>query len=87
MRIELIDINTALRTDPKGYVARCDALYNNRIGKAADLVVSRMNRSRVALLAGPPPPASSPGPPTPNPLPPPNRPPCPATATPSAAGT
>lgn len=53
MRIELIDINTALRTDPKGYVARCDALYNNRIGKAADLVVSRMNRSRVALLAGP----------------------------------
>ena len=37
MRIELNDINTALRTDPKGYVARCDALYNSRVGKAAEL--------------------------------------------------
>ena len=53
MRIELNDINTALRTDPKGYVARCDALYNSRVGKAAELVASRLQKSRVALLAGP----------------------------------
>lgn len=53
MRIELNDINAALRTDAKGYVAQCDALYNNRVGKAADLVVSRLNKSRVILLAGP----------------------------------
>ena len=53
MRIELNDINRALRTDPKGYVRRCDALYNSRIGKAADLVVSRLAKSRVVLLAGP----------------------------------
>lgn len=53
MRIELHDINSALRTDAKGYVAQCDALYNNRVGKAADLVVSRLSRSRVVLLAGP----------------------------------
>lgn len=53
MRIELHDINSALRTDAKSYVAQCDALYNNRVGKAADLVVSRLARSRVVLLAGP----------------------------------
>ena len=53
MRIELDDINFALRTDPKGFVRRCDNLYDNRIDKAAELVVSRLKRSRVALLAGP----------------------------------
>ena len=53
MRIELNDINTALRTNPKAYVAKCDALYDNRINNAAELVESRLNRSRVVLLAGP----------------------------------
>ena len=53
MRLELNDINYALRTDPKGFVKRCDNLYDNRIGKAADLVVSRLKNSRVVLLAGP----------------------------------
>ncbi|MBR6413688.1 MAG: nucleoside kinase [Oscillospiraceae bacterium] len=53
MRLELDDINLALRADPKGYVSRCDALYNSRVAKAAELIVSRQNRSRVALLAGP----------------------------------
>jgi uridine kinase len=53
MRIELNDINTALRTNPKAYVAKCDALYDSRINNAAELVESRLNRSRVVLLAGP----------------------------------
>ena len=53
MRIELNDINHALRTDPKGYVAQCDNLYDNRVDKAAELVLNRLQRSRVALLAGP----------------------------------
>ena len=53
MRIELDEINFALRTDPKGFVKRCDNLYDNRIGKAADVVVSRLKQSRIALLAGP----------------------------------
>ena len=53
MRIELSDINRALSTDPMGYVAQCDELYNSRISQAADLVVSRLNKSRVILLAGP----------------------------------
>ena len=53
MRIELNDINTALRTNPKAYVTKCDALYDNRVNAAADLVVNRLNRSRVVLLAGP----------------------------------
>ena len=53
MRIELDEINSALQANPRGYVAQCDALYQNRVGKAADLVVSRLERSRVVLLAGP----------------------------------
>ena len=53
MRIELNDINTALRTDPLGYVAKCDALYDRRVHEAADLVVRRLKKSRVVLLAGP----------------------------------
>ena len=53
MRIELNDINTAIRTNPKAYVTKCDNLYDNRVNAAADTVVSRLNRSRVVLLAGP----------------------------------
>lgn len=53
MRIELNDINTAIRTNPKAYVAKCDNLYDNRVNAAADTVVSRLSRSRVVLLAGP----------------------------------
>ena len=53
MRIELNDINTAIRTNPKAYVTKCDNLYDNRVSAAADTVVSRLNRSRVVLLAGP----------------------------------
>ena len=53
MRIELSEINHAIETDPMGYVAQCDELYHSRINKAADLVVSRLNKSRVILLAGP----------------------------------
>lgn len=53
MRIELSEINHAIETDPMGYVAQCDALYNERIAKAADLVISRLHESRVILLAGP----------------------------------
>ena len=53
MRLELNDINTAIRTNPKAYVTKCDNLYDNRVNAAADTVVSRLSRSRVVLLAGP----------------------------------
>ena len=53
MRIELSEINRALTEDPKGYVARCDALYQSRVEEAADVVLSRLNKSKVVLLAGP----------------------------------
>ena len=53
MRIELSEINRALETDPVGYVAQCDELYDSRIKKAADLAISRLDKSRVILLAGP----------------------------------
>ena len=48
MRIELDEINFALRTDPRGFVKRCDNLYDNRIGKAADVVVSRAGAGSIS---------------------------------------
>ena len=53
MRIELSEINRALASDPAGYVAQCDALYQSRVEAAADVVLSRLDRSKVVLLAGP----------------------------------
>ena len=53
MRIELSEINRALREDPMAYVAQCDALYDSRVEAAADKVLSRLDKSRVTLLAGP----------------------------------
>ena len=53
MRIELTDINRELTVDPKGYVTRCDRLYDKRIDQAAEMVLSRLGKSRVILLAGP----------------------------------
>ena len=53
MRIELSEINRALASDPAGYVAQCDALYQSRVEEAADVVLSRLNKSKVVLLAGP----------------------------------
>lgn len=53
MRIELSDINRALREDPMAYVAQCDALYDSRVEAAADKVLNRLDKSRVILLAGP----------------------------------
>ena len=53
MRIELSKINEALRTDPKEYIAFCDARYDRRVGAAADAVKEHLSKSRVILLAGP----------------------------------
>lgn len=53
MRMELAEIKRALADDPAGYVDRCDALYQSRVEAAADVVLSRLDRSKVVLLAGP----------------------------------
>lgn len=53
MRIELDEINYALQSDPKSFVAKCDALYASRVKQAAELVLQRLGQSRVILLAGP----------------------------------
>ena len=53
MRIELSEINRAIAADPAAYVARCDALYDSRVAKAAEVVESRLSHSRIVLLAGP----------------------------------
>ena len=51
--VELSDINQAVRSDPKALIERCDKLYADRVAAAADLAVSRLNKSRILLLAGP----------------------------------
>ena len=53
MRMELAEIKRALADDPAGYVDRCDALYQSRVEAAAEVVLSRLDRSKVVLLAGP----------------------------------
>ncbi len=53
MRLELSAINERLKSDPAGYVAACDELYQSRVEEAADVVTSRLNESKVVLLAGP----------------------------------
>lgn len=39
--------------DPTAFVANCEASYQARISEAADTVISRMDTSRVVMLAGP----------------------------------
>lgn len=51
--VELTFINEAIRDDPVGFIARCDQAYSDRVGKAADTVISRLKKSRIILLAGP----------------------------------
>lgn len=53
MRIDLTGINDAIASDPKAFIAECDAQYNRRVAAAADAVKERMKQSRVILLAGP----------------------------------
>lgn len=53
MRLELSDINARLNSDPAGYVAECDALYQSRVEEAAAVVADRLHQSKVVLLAGP----------------------------------
>ena len=53
MRIELSKINEAVRSDARGFIEECDALYDSRVAAAADAIKERLKQSRVILLAGP----------------------------------
>ena len=53
MPYQLQDINRGLRTDPAGYLARCDHAYQGRIEAAVDQILARMKDSPIVLLSGP----------------------------------
>ncbi len=53
MAYYLKDINERCRKDPKGFIADCDALYQKRLEKAADMIMDNMSKSPIVLLSGP----------------------------------
>ena len=53
MAYNLNDINYRVVTDPKGFIEECDALYREKVSKAADKIIENMDRSPIVLLSGP----------------------------------
>ena len=53
MSYQLTDINFRTVSDPKGFIEECDALYREKVSKAADKIVENMERSPIVLLSGP----------------------------------
>lgn len=53
MALQLKEINAAVRSDPKGFMEECDALYQAKLEHAADLIEQNMKNSPVILLSGP----------------------------------
>ena len=53
MSFQLSDINYRTVADPKGFIQECDAEYNAKISRAADMIMANMKNSRIVLLSGP----------------------------------
>lgn len=53
MAYQLDEINLKTVSDPRGFVEECDALYDSRVKKAADLIIGNMEKSPIVLLSGP----------------------------------
>lgn len=53
MAYDLKTINSAIRSDPKGFLAECDAAYQRKIDDAAEQIIRNLPRSRLVLLSGP----------------------------------
>lgn len=53
MAYQLTEINQRVQSDPKGFVAECDAAYQSRLESAADRIMERMAQSPIVLLSGP----------------------------------
>lgn len=53
MTYQLQDINDAILYDPNGFLADCDQRYQDRINKAADMIMNTMESSQIVLLSGP----------------------------------
>lgn len=53
MAYAMNEINHALRTDPKGFVAESDAAFSRKIESAARKIADHIGQSRIVLLSGP----------------------------------
>ncbi len=53
MSYQLNDINFRTISDPEKFIAECDALYREKVSKAADRIMENMERSPIVLLSGP----------------------------------
>jgi len=53
MAYNLREINHRAKTDPKGFIEECDAIYHEKIVKAADAIIENRKRSPIVLLSGP----------------------------------
>ncbi|MGM9662736.1 MAG: uridine kinase [Oscillospiraceae bacterium] len=53
MAYSLTTINQALRSDPRGFIAACDAAYHENIVSAARKIAENRKNSAIVLLSGP----------------------------------
>ncbi len=53
MAFDLNEINYRTVADPKGFLAECDADYNAKVSRAADMIAENRTRSPIVLLSGP----------------------------------
>ncbi len=53
MAYQLKEINRRAKEDPKGFLEACDAAYQERVDHAAEVIISRMEKSPIVLLSGP----------------------------------
>ncbi len=53
MAYQLEEINRKVKADPKAFLDECDAAYQARVDHAAEVIISRMEKSPIVLLSGP----------------------------------
>lgn len=53
MAFDLKEINFRTVADPKGFVEECDAVYEQTVSKAADMIIQNRKKSPIVLLSGP----------------------------------
>ena len=53
MPYQLSRINDAIRSDPRGFAAECDAAFNEKVIAAAEKIAANRDRSHIILLSGP----------------------------------
>ena len=53
MAYSLTELNSAVRSDPKGYADACDAAFANKVREAAEQIADHRSKSHIILLSGP----------------------------------